>query len=51
MTRNGRVFAPKYTPKVFSVTVPTPQAGAYVCIPTTLVGAPDLLKGTSGSLV
>lgn len=42
-TRSGRVFAPKYTPKVVPtpVTIPTPppQAGASVCVPTTLVGA------------
>lgn len=54
MTRNGRVFAPKYIPKVAPTPVPTPtpQAGAYVCVPTTPVGEPDssMTKGTFGIL-
>ena len=41
MTRSGRVFAPKYIPKVVLATISTLQEGASIYVPTTLVGAPD----------
>lgn len=41
MTRSGRVFAPKYTPKDVPTTIPSPRAGASVCITSTLVETPD----------
>ena len=44
MIGSGRVFAPKYTPKVIPtlVIIPTlpPQAEASVCVPTTPIEAP-----------
>lgn len=53
MTRSGRVFALKYTPRVIPMPVhtPSPQVGASVCVPTTLVRAPNssISKGTSGN--
>lgn len=55
MTCNGNVFALKYTPKVVPTPVPTPfsQAGASVCVPITLVGAPDssISKGMFGKSI
>lgn len=43
------MFAPKYTPIVVPTTIPSPQAGASVFIPITLVETPDSLitKNTS----
>lgn len=41
MTHNVRVFALKYTPKVVRTTVPSPQEGEFVCIPTTPIETPD----------
>lgn len=55
MTRSGRVFALKYTPKVvpmpLAILVPSPQAGASDCVPTIPVRAPisSMPKGTSSS--
>lgn len=57
MTRSGRVFAPKYTPKVIQalVVVPTPppQAEASVFGTTVLVETPSsfMSKDTSNSTV
>ncbi|XP_050889235.1 uncharacterized protein LOC127094446 [Lathyrus oleraceus] len=44
MTHSGRVFVPKYAPTVVPTTVPFPQAGASVGVPTTPVETPDSSK-------
>lgn len=57
MTRSDRMFALRYTPKVVPtptiVHIPPPQAGAFVSVPTTLVGSPDssMTKGTYGNSI
>lgn len=53
MTRSGRVFAPKYTPKMVPTTVLAPHAGASICVPTTPVEIPDssTTKDTSDNSV
>lgn len=56
MTRSGRVFAPKYTPKVvrtpMTIPTPPPQEGTSVCVSTTPVMAhvSSMSKGTSSNL-
>lgn len=53
MTRNDRVFAPKYTSKVILapmvvLTPPPPQSGVFMVVPNSLI---ERSKGTSSSTV
>lgn len=52
ITRSGCLFAPKYIPKVVRATIPAPQAGASVCVPTIPARVSDvsISKSTYGNV-